>query len=169
MTAAPLAAETSCIFCEIVEERAPATIVERWNDAIAIVPLNPVVQGHLLVIPTKHVADFTTTPFVSAQAMFRASELVAGMGSYNLITSKGKPATQSVFHLHLHLVPRTEDDGLALPWYSGRRRPRPAVPALLAELGRVRAELATTQAERDEARGHAELFGRKLTAALAAH
>lgn len=115
-------AQTTCIFCEIVEGRAPATIVERWNDALAIIPLNPVVDGHLLVIPTKHVEDFTTVPFVSALTMVRAAELVAGMGSYNLITSKGRPATQSVFHLHLHLVPRAENDGLALPWYSGRRR-----------------------------------------------
>ena len=53
--------------------------------------------------------------------MHRASELAADLGGdMNLITSKGRPATQSVFHLHLHLVPRKVDDGLALPWYSGK-------------------------------------------------
>ncbi|MEH0552543.1 HIT family protein [Streptomyces sp. B21-101] len=111
-----------CPFCEIVAGRAPAKIVEEWDDALAIVPLNPVVEGHILVIPRDHVQDFVTDPDVSAMAMFRAAELVSGMGSYNLITSKGRPATQSVFHLHLHLVPRAVDDGLALPWYSGRTR-----------------------------------------------
>jgi histidine triad (HIT) family protein len=114
-----------CVFCEIIEGRSPATIVECWDNAIAIVPLNPVVVGHLLVIPTTHVRDFTTMPLVSALTMARAAELVAGMGSYNLITSKGEAATQSVFHLHLHLVPRAAGDGLALPWYSGRRRRTP--------------------------------------------
>lgn len=114
--------ETPCPFCEIVAERAPATVVEEWPEAIAIVPLNPVAEGHLLVIPRQHVRDFVEDPQVSAATMLCASELVAGMGSYNLITSKGRPATQSVFHLHLHLVPRAENDGLALPWYSGRRR-----------------------------------------------
>jgi histidine triad (HIT) family protein len=111
-----------CPFCEIVAGRAPAEIVEEWPEAIAIVPLNPVVEGHVLVIPREHVRDFTDYPKVSAATMLCAAELVAGMGSYNLITSKGRPATQSVFHLHLHLVPRAENDGLALPWYSGHSR-----------------------------------------------
>lgn len=110
----------SCPFCEIVAGRAPAQIVEEWPEALALVPLNPVVRGHVLVIPRTHVRDFVDDPVVSAATMRCAAELVAGMGSYNLITSKGHPATQSVFHLHLHLVPRAVDDGLALPWYSGR-------------------------------------------------
>lgn len=119
------AAETlsvPCPFCEIAAGRAPATIVREWPDALAIVPLNPVVDGHLLVIPRVHVADFTTAHYVSAVTMHRAAELAADIDQpMNLITSKGREATQSVFHLHLHLVPRSENDGLALPWYSGRR------------------------------------------------
>jgi histidine triad (HIT) family protein len=107
-----------CPFCEIAAGRAPAMIVEEWDDALAIAPLNPVVEGHILVIPREHVRDFVTDPDVSAMTMFRAAELLNGMGSYNLITSKGRHATQSVFHLHLHLVPRAQGDGLALPWES---------------------------------------------------
>ena len=100
----------------------PATIVRIWPDAIAIVPLNPVVDGHLLVIPRQHVPDFTTEHYVSAITMPRAAELAEEIGGpMNLITSRGREATQSVFHLHLHLIPRREDDGLALPWWSGRR------------------------------------------------
>lgn len=114
--------EQPCPFCEIAAGRAPAQIVEEWPEALAIIPLNPVVEGHLLVIPREHVTDFVDDPAVSAHTMFRAAELAAGMGSYNLITSKGHPATQSVFHLHLHLIPRAENDGLALPWHSGRTR-----------------------------------------------
>ena len=53
--------------------------------------------------------------------MARAALLADEMGPVNLITSRGREATQSVFHLHLHLVPRAANDGLALPWYSGRR------------------------------------------------
>lgn len=116
--------ESLCPFCEIVAGRAPAKIVDEWSEAIAIIPLNPVVQGHVLVLPREHVRDFVDDPIVSAATMRCAAELVAGLGSYNLITSKGKPATQSVFHLHLHLIPRAENDGLALPWYSGRHKTR---------------------------------------------
>ncbi|MER6601206.1 HIT family protein [Streptomyces parvus] len=115
---------TACPFCEINEGRAPAEFVHEWSDAIAIVPLNPVVEGHTLVIPKTHVTDFAEDPAVSAATMRRAADLADRLlsGSMNLITSRGREATQSVFHLHLHLVPRAENDGLALPWYSGRRK-----------------------------------------------
>lgn len=114
----------SCPFCEIVSGRAPATVVREWDDALAIVPLGPVVAGHVLVIPKAHVSDFADDANVSAATMRRAAELAGeSEGALNLITSRGKEATQSVFHLHLHLVPRAENDGLALPWYSGRRKP----------------------------------------------
>lgn len=112
-----------CPFCEIAAGRAPATIVRDWDDALAIVPLAPVVAGHVLVIPKVHVADFAEDAAVSAAAMHRASQLASETrGSLNLITSRGREATQSVFHLHLHLVPRAEGDGLALPWYGGRKK-----------------------------------------------
>lgn len=113
---------STCPFCEIVAGTAPATFVRRWPDAVAIVPLGPVVDGHVLVIPTAHVADATEDPVVSAAVMARAAEIATP--PCNLITSAGVEATQSVFHLHVHVVPRAVDDGLALPWYSGRRSAR---------------------------------------------
>jgi histidine triad (HIT) family protein len=104
-----------CPFCAIVAGRAPAQIFHEWDDALAIVPLNPVTEGHLLVIPKVHVADVGHDPEVSAATMRRAAQLAASQWC-NVITSRGRVATQSVFHLHLHLVPRSEGDGLALPW-----------------------------------------------------
>jgi histidine triad (HIT) family protein len=113
---------SDCVFCAIIRGEAPATVVREWDDAIAIVPLGPVVDGHLLVIPKQHVRDFAEDPDVSAAVMRRAAEIVPHPA--NVITSLGREATQSVWHLHAHLVPRSEDDGLALPWYSGRRSKR---------------------------------------------
>ncbi|MFF1444158.1 HIT family protein [Streptomyces sp. NPDC058295] len=116
-------AKPGCPFCDIVAGEAPATIVREWDDVIAIVPHNPVVEGHTLVIPKTHVEDFAAAEYVAARTMSKASMLAHRMrGPMNLITSKGAEATQSVFHLHIHLVPRAENDGLALPWYSGRSR-----------------------------------------------
>lgn len=113
---------SECIFCAIIRGESPAALVREWDDAIAIVPLGPVVAGHVLVIPKQHVADFSVDPEVSALTMRRAAEIVPYPA--NVITSLGREATQSVWHLHAHIVPRAEDDGLALPWYSGRRSKR---------------------------------------------
>lgn len=118
-----------CVFCQIIADPTRQTpgvggTVAVWPDAIAIEPLGPVVEGHLLVIPRVHVADFTEVPLVTAVTMARAAELAqhARIFPANLITSAGREATQSVFHLHVHIVPRAENDGLALPWYSGKSK-----------------------------------------------
>lgn len=113
-------AKEPCVFCDIVAEVEPATFVRRWGDAVAIVPLNPVTPGHVLVIPRVHVVDASERPHITAAAMERAASIA--VPPFNIITSAGRAATQSVFHLHLHIVPRSENDGLALPWYSGRSK-----------------------------------------------
>jgi histidine triad (HIT) family protein len=103
-----------CPFCSIVAGTSPATVVRHWHDAIAIVPLNPVTPGHVLVIPAEHVEDATVDPEVTAVVMRRSAELAEP--PCNIITSAGAEATQSVAHLHVHIVPRRKGDGLALPW-----------------------------------------------------
>jgi histidine triad (HIT) family protein len=111
---APVRVKHDCVFCAIVGGRAPARIVAEWPDVIAIVPLNPVTPGHVLVLPHEHVADFTEDPEVSARCMRAASELARVPA--NVIASAGPEATQTVPHLHLHVVPRYAGDGLHLPW-----------------------------------------------------
>jgi len=106
-----------CIFCRIASGRAEATVVRDWDDALAIVPLAPVTDGHLLVLPRTHVPDATSDPAVTANTMLRAAELAAAIGgALNLITSVGAEATQTVWHLHIHYLPREAGDGLPLPW-----------------------------------------------------
>ncbi|MFD0269593.1 HIT family protein [Streptomyces sp. NPDC127106] len=107
----------SCIFCSIAAGQAPAVIVREWLDALAIRPrTGGVTDGHVMVLPRVHVADAGTDPEVTASVMRRAAELMAELPAANLITSKGTEATQSVFHLHVHVVPRQEGDNLPLPW-----------------------------------------------------
>ncbi|MCF2130867.1 HIT domain-containing protein [Strepomyces sp. STD 3.1] len=117
-----------CPFCAIMAGRASATIVRRWPDALAIVPLSAVTAGHMLVIPKEHVADVGVDPAVSAATMRRAAELAGDMGACNIITSRGGLATQTVFHLHLHVLPRRSRDGLKLPWAADRRTGNCAAP-----------------------------------------
>lgn len=105
-----------CPFCEIIAGQSPATFVHRWSDAIAIMPLGPVAPGHTLVIPTTHVRDALEDPDVTAATMRRAAEIA--LHPCNMITSAGRAATQTVFHLHIHIVPRADADGLSLPWSS---------------------------------------------------
>ncbi len=107
-----------CVFCDIVNGQAPATFVARDydHDAIAIVPLNPVTDGHVIVMPREHVGDATEDPIVTGDVMVLAASLARLHDSANIITSIGAAASQSVTHLHLHVVPRREGDGLSLPW-----------------------------------------------------
>ncbi|WP_433476284.1 HIT family protein [Spirillospora sp. CA-142024] len=114
-----------CVFCEIIAGRAPASVVGRWPEAIAILPRHPVTPGHVLVVPRVHVTDVGTDPAVSAQAMAAAAQLAGRLPAANVITSRGAAATQTVFHLHLHVVPRQDGDDLPLPW-TPQRATRPA-------------------------------------------
>jgi histidine triad (HIT) family protein len=114
--------DSKCVFCKIIQGLAPAHKVHEWDDAIAIVPLAPVTgerflpgEGHVLVMPKTHVPDYAFNPEVTGRTFKRAAEL-ADLRDSNLITSKGESATQTVHHLHVHLVPRVPRDGLPLPW-----------------------------------------------------
>jgi len=108
----------SCVFCDIWRGEARADVAYKWNRAIAISPLNPVTAGHVLIVPGIHVRDFSSDPETSGYVMKCASEYIDRwhVGQCNIITSVGENATQSVFHLHVHIVPRRLNDGLKLPW-----------------------------------------------------
>lgn len=105
----------NCPFCGRIE-RGEYDYEDRYN--VAFHPLNPVTPGHFLAVPRKHTASAFTSPLYAGRAVQFAAELARLMelDDFNLITSAGSLATQTVFHLHVHVVPRREGDGLALPW-----------------------------------------------------
>ncbi|WP_331759933.1 HIT domain-containing protein (plasmid) [Streptomyces sp. NBC_01525] len=107
----------TCAFCAIVAGEAPAQIVREWPDAIAIRPRSGgCTDGHVFVISRIHVKDAGEDPDLYGAVSVRAGQLMAEHPAANILTSKGPEATQSIFHLHIHLVPRVLDDGLPLPW-----------------------------------------------------
>lgn len=105
-----------CVFCQIVAGRSPATVVAEWRNAIAIVPIDPVCEGHVLVLPKTHVDDARVSPRLTGRIARWAAELGRQHHAVNLITSCGREATQSIKHLHWHVAPRRANDGLPLLW-----------------------------------------------------
>jgi histidine triad (HIT) family protein len=108
-------AMTDCPFCGRVR-RGEFDYSDKFS--VAFPPRNPVTPGHFLVVPRRHVASALEAPLAASSAVGLAAELAGNMGltACNIITSCGAAATQTVFHLHVHVVPRTEGDGLHLPW-----------------------------------------------------
>lgn len=101
-----------CAFCDIVRGREVTT-----ETVISFPPLYPVAQGHVLFVPTLHVEDAVNIPLLTGEVFEEASHYAKEQGiPFNLITSSGSAATQTVFHLHVHYIPRSPNDGLLLPW-----------------------------------------------------
>lgn len=102
-----------CVFCARINNNQVHRITK---DVASFEPLNPVTPGHMLFVPVQHVRDATEQPNITARVVATAAEYAKMLPACNIITSVGEAATQSIFHLHIHVVPRTFSDGLALPW-----------------------------------------------------
>ncbi len=104
-----------CPFCQRIEARE----YDYFDDySVAFEPLNPVTPGHFLVVPQVHAINALWAPEAAGHVMRFAAELADQMdlSDCNFITSAGSLATQSVMHLHVHVIPRHEGDGLWRSW-----------------------------------------------------
>ncbi|WP_410482267.1 HIT family protein [Rhodococcus sp. ANT_H53B] len=107
-----------CIFCAIVAGDAPAHRVFENDHAVAFLDIRPVTRGHLLVVPRQHATDLNATHPDAAADVFRVGHTLARAVRHsdlradgaNLVINDGKAAFQTVFHLHLHVVPRWHRD-----------------------------------------------------------
>ena len=120
------ATDPDCLFCRIVAGDLPATIVAEDEATVTFMDINPATRGHVLVVPRKHAADLTTIDPADLAAVAQAAQRVAqtmgerlGADGVNLLNSCGEQAWQTVFHFHLHVIPRYQDDPLRLPWTPG--------------------------------------------------
>jgi len=112
-----------CLFCRIVEGSIPSETIDSDERTVAFMDINPATPGHALVVPRAHSADLlevdpsdleATT--VAAQRLSRRMKDVLGADGINVLNACGQVAWQTVFHFHLHVIPRYEDDPLKLPW-----------------------------------------------------
>ena len=113
---------TDCLFCKIVAGEIPAQIVYEDDRTIAFMDIAPATRGHCLVIPRVHTDDLLTADAEDVAACARAAQELArrayedlGAAGVNLLQSSGSAAWQSVFHLHIHVIPRYAGDGLTIP------------------------------------------------------
>jgi histidine triad (HIT) family protein len=118
-----MATDPDCIFCKIVAGELPATKVDEDDRTIAFMDINPGTRGHALVIPKSHARDLTEIDPGELAAVAQAAQRLArrmpqalGAAGVNLINSCGSAAWQTVFHFHLHVIPRYADDSMRLPW-----------------------------------------------------
>lgn len=112
-----------CVFCRIVANQLPATVVYEDELVLGFMDIGQVNPGHVLVAPKGHAEDVFALDDTHAAAVFRAAARVAraireafaphGLSIYQ---ANGAVAGQTVFHFHLHVLPRWENDGLALAW-----------------------------------------------------
>lgn len=118
-----MAAEPDCLFCKIATGELPATRVHEDDRTVAFMDINPATRGHLLVIPRDHSADLYEIAGEDLDACVATARTMAerirdklGADGVNVLNSTGRAAWQTVFHFHIHVIPRYDGDPLRLPW-----------------------------------------------------
>lgn len=111
----------SCVFCAVVAGEASAVRIFEDDDYLAFLDIRPFTRGHTLVIPKQHTVDLTDTPAETLAGMLAVGQRIARASrasglhadGNNLAINDGRAAFQSVFHIHLHVVPRRRGDKLS--------------------------------------------------------
>jgi histidine triad (HIT) family protein len=126
--------DPDCLFCKIVAGELPATIVDEDERTLSFMDIAPATRGHALVVPREHSpdllcidADDLAAVGLAAQRLARRAKDRLGADGVNLLNSCGAVAFQTVFHFHVHVIPRYEGDPVRLPWV-----PAPGDPGEIA-------------------------------------
>ena len=112
-----------CIFCDIVNKKAPSWTVYQDEYISAFFDYFPASKWHILIVPNKHYADLNETPDEILSKIITLSKKIATfyksemwINDLNIVQSNGKLAGQEVFHYHMHVIPRAESDNITLTW-----------------------------------------------------
>jgi histidine triad (HIT) family protein len=130
------AAQPDCVFCRIAAGQIPSSRVYEDDRVFAFLDISPLARGHTLVIPKSHAVRFDELDADTAAALAEAVRQLAprvitavGGDDYNILNNNGASAGQVVRHVHVHIIPRREGDGLGYRWNAGK-----ATPEELADL-----------------------------------
>lgn len=115
--------DTNCIFCKIANGEIPSKTLYEDEDFRVILDLGPASKGHALILPKEHYADLYELPEETAGEVMKLAKKMAaqmtqrlGCEGFNLVQNNGELAGQTVFHFHMHLIPRYRDDGQKIGW-----------------------------------------------------
>ncbi len=116
----------NCIFCKIAAGEIPSATIYEDDDFRVILDIEPASKGHALIIPKEHYASLYELPEeLAAKVMGVAKKVITkmtdllGCDGYNVLQNNGEMAGQTVFHYHMHLVPRYQDDSVTITWEPG--------------------------------------------------
>lgn len=122
--------DADCVFCKIAKGDIPALRIWENETSFAFLDINPLAPGHTLLIPRQHFRDIrdvapeTLADLTAALPMLATAVMTAaGATGLNLLQNTGGSSGQAVFHIHFHLIPRIEDDGLGYRWNAGDYEP----------------------------------------------
>jgi histidine triad (HIT) family protein len=131
-------ADPDCLFCGIVAGSIPSERIDENERTVAFMDINPATPGHALVVPREHSADLMeigeddlAATILAAQRLSKRMKDALDADGIDLINACGAAAWQTVFHFHIHVVPRYEDDPLKLPWV-----PEPGDPDEISKMAK---------------------------------
>ena len=117
---------SDCIFCKIANGEIPSATLYEDEDFRVILDLGPASKGHALILPKAHAANiYEISDDMAAKAMILAKKIATKMtealkcDGFNIVQNNGEPAGQTVFHFHMHLIPRYEGDQVGITWKPG--------------------------------------------------
>lgn len=118
--------DENCIFCKIANGEIPAATIYEDQDFRVILDLGPASKGHALILPKEHYANlYELEDSVAAKVLIVAKKVITQMteilecDGYNLVQNNGETAGQTVFHFHMHLIPRYKNDNVGIKWTPG--------------------------------------------------
>lgn len=118
--------DENCIFCKIIAGEIPSTTVYEDDDFRGILDVNPAARGHVIILPKNHAANIFELPDEDASKVMVVAKKIATAikkaykcDGVNILQNNGEAAGQTVFHLHVHVIPRYENDTVNVGWKQG--------------------------------------------------